>query len=305
MSTGYDVQMDSYFVTEKEKDQRLDKYLSKRFPDYSRSYFQDLITRQLVLVNGEVVKKRIEVQEGDEVEIEFALTSQIAVEPENIPLSLLYEDADLIVVNKPAGMVIHPAVGNWTGTFVNALLFHCQLEGEGLRPGIVHRLDKETSGVLVAAKNSEAHQKLVALFASRAVKKEYLAITIGNPKDQIIEGNIGRDRFKRQQMTLVESGGKSAKTVVKSLAYNAKLALVDLFPETGRTHQLRVHLKSIGCPILGDSLYGNLQINKKLQVTRQLLHAYRLTFPHPTTGKEVSFEAPIPEDMQMIIDTIR
>ena len=296
--------MDSYFVSEKEKDQRLDKYLSKRFPDYSRSYFQNLITRQLVLLNGEVVKKRIEVHEGDEIEVEFALTPEISVEPENIPLNIIFEDDDIIVVNKPPGMVVHPAIGNWSGTFVNALLYHCKLEGEGLRPGIVHRLDKDTSGIMVAAKSSEAHQKLVALFASRSVTKEYLAITIGNPGNRTIEGNIGRHKVRRQQMAVLEEGGKPAKTVVQTEKYNSQLALVHLFPETGRTHQLRVHLKSVGCPILGDILYGNLQLNKKLGAARQLLHAYKLTFPHPIKGNEMAFEAPIPEDIQTLINKI-
>lgn len=285
------VGMESFFVTEKEKDQRLDKYLSSRFPNYSRSYFQNLITRRLVFLNGEVVKKRVEVAEGDEIEVEFALTPEIAVEPENIPLNILFEDDDLIVINKPCGMVVHPAVGNWTGTFVNALLYHCKLEGEGLRPGIVHRLDKDTSGVMVAAKNSEAHQKLVELFAERAVEKEYVAITQGNPGNRVITGNIGRHRVRRQQMAVLQEGGKTAETLVKTVQHKGDKAVVHLFPKTGRTHQLRVHLKSVKTPILGDSLYG-----QATSAPRLLLHAYRLSFHHPRTGQRVSFEAPIPEE---------
>ncbi|MCH9704290.1 MAG: RluA family pseudouridine synthase [Chlamydiae bacterium] len=281
--------MESFFVSEKEKDQRLDKYLSKRFPDYTRSYFQNLITRKLVLLNGEVVKKRVEVREGDEIEVEFALTPEIAVEPEDIPLDILYEDDDLIVVNKPCGMVVHPAVGNWTGTFVNALLYHCRLEGEGLRPGIVHRLDKDTSGVMVAAKNSDAHQKLVEQFAERGVEKEYVAIVNGNPGNRLIEGNIGRHRVRRQQMAVVSEGGKHAETLVKTKSHNERRAVVHLFPKTGRTHQLRVHMKSIGCPIVGDPIYGTAG-------DRLFLYAYRLTFSHPNGGKRVTFEAPLPKE---------
>ncbi len=296
--------MDSYFVSEKEAGQRLDCYLSNRFPSHSRSYFQNLIHRGLVLLNGKQVKKRIEVGENDAIEVEFALTPEIAITPEPIPLDLLYEDDSILVVNKPPGMVVHPAVGHWTGTFVNALLYHCKLEGEGLRPGIVHRLDKDTSGVMVAAKNSAVQQKLVTLFTSRAVEKEYVAITIGNPGNRIIEGNIGRHPMKRQQMALLEEGGKAAKTVVTSSSHNAQLAVVYLFPETGRTHQLRVHLQSVGSPILGDSLYGNMQCNQKFGAERQLLHAHRLTLSHPVTDDRMSFTAPIPQDIQSFIDTI-
>ena len=290
----YDHPMESYFVSEKEKNQRLDKYLSKRFPTYTRSYFQNLISRKLVLLNGEVVKKRVDVQEGDEVEVEFAITPEISVEPENIPLNIIFEDDDLIVINKPAGMVVHPAVGNWTGTFVNALLYHCKLEGEGLRPGIVHRLDKDTSGVMVAAKNSEAHQKLVSLFADRLVKKEYVAVTVGNPGNRLIEGNIGRHKVRRQLMTVLTEGGKFAQTLVKTEKHNEQFALVHLFPTTGRTHQLRVHLKSVGTPIYGDPLYGT-----KPGAARLLLHAFRLTFIHPRTNEEVTFKAPLPPEISI------
>ncbi|MFN0065543.1 MAG: RluA family pseudouridine synthase, partial [Chlamydiales bacterium] len=299
---------DTFFVTEKESGLRLDKLLAAHFPQYSRTYFQQLISDNLVLVNGDVVKKRTLVTEGDEIEVEFALTPEISLEPENIPLDILYEDEEMIAVNKPAGMVVHPAVGNWTGTFVNALIFHCNnlsLEKERIRPGIVHRLDKETSGVLIAAKNERSHQMLVALFAERKVLKEYVAITIGNPGNRTITGNIGRHPTKRKQMAIVKEGGREAQTRVESREHGERLAVCHLFPTTGRTHQLRVHLKSVGCPILGDSLYGNPQLNEKYKVNRQLLHAYKLTLTHPVTQEKLVIEAPIPDDIQTHIKRMR
>ena len=296
--------MDAFFVSEKEKEQRLDKYLSHKFPDYSRSYFQFLIQEKLVLINGEVVKKRTLVQEGDEIEVEFALTPEISLEAENIPLKILYEDADIIAIDKPAGMVVHPAVGNWSGTFVNALLYHCKLEGEGLRPGIVHRLDKDTTGLLIAAKNEKAQQALVEAFASRKIQKEYLAICVGNPQNCTITGNIGRHPVRRKQMTVLETGGKEAKTVVQTVKSNSFFSYVHLFPETGRTHQLRVHLKSVGCPILGDPIYGTPSFNQKNGADRTLLHAYKLKLTHPISGEELLLEAPIPTDIQSFIAKI-
>lgn len=282
---------------------RLDKFLALRFPEYSRQYFQHLIEQKLVLVNGEQEKKRTFLSEGDEIEIEFALTPEIAVTPENIPLDILYEDDDLLVINKPPGLVVHPAVGNWSGTFVNALLYHCrQLSPEhSLRPGIVHRLDKETSGVLCAAKNEKAQQKLVEAFAQRKVHKTYLAICIGKPGDRTITGKIGRHPTKRKEMALLTDKGKESTTHCKTLAYNEKLSVVRLIPETGRTHQLRVHMKHVGSPILGDTVYGNAQFNERAGTSRQLLHAFILQFPHPITGKMVEVKAPLPDDMKKFI----
>ena len=299
-----DLETESIFIQKGEEKVRLDKLLTLRFPDYSRSYFQKLIEDGLVLVNGAVTKKATLLNEGDEIEIEFSLTPGISVEPEEIALEILYEDDDLIAVNKPAGMVVHPAVGNWSGTFVNALLFHCKQlpHSEDLRPGIVHRLDKETSGVLLAAKNEYVHQRLVAAFASREVKKEYIAICLGNPKNRLITGNIGRHPTQRKKMALLPKGGKEALTKCETVAYDESLALVHLFPETGRTHQLRVHMQAIGHPILGDSLYGNPSLNQKWKAKRQLLHAYRLLFTHPTQKKSMAITAPIPKDIQSFID---
>lgn len=294
------------FVSEDEVELRLDKLLALKFPAYSRQYFQYLIHEKLVLVNGKQVKKGMKLQEGDEIEVEFALTPEVSLEPEAIPLDILFEDEDLIAINKPAGLVVHPAVGNWSGTFVNALLYHCKQlpKGDTLRPGIVHRLDKETTGVLVAAKNERAQQLMVEQFAGRKIEKEYLAICIGNPGNRLINGNIGRHPIHRKEMALLEGRGREAHTRCESLAHNSFLSVVRLLPETGRTHQLRVHLRSVGTPILGDCLYGNAALNKKWGASRHLLHAYRLRFQHPIRQVEIVLKAPIPQDMESFIQQI-
>lgn len=293
-------------VSEEETSYRLDKLLALRFPEYSRQYFQYLIREKLVLVNGNLVKKAAKLEEGDEIEVEFALTPEISLEPEAIPLDILFEDGDLIAINKPAGMVVHPAVGNWSGTFVNALLYHCKQlpKGDVLRPGIVHRLDKETSGVLVAAKNERTQQLMVELFANRQIKKEYLAICVGNPGNRLMEGNIGRHPVRRKEMAILEGKGREARTRCESIAHNQTLSLVRLFPETGRTHQLRVHLKAAGTPILGDSVYGIPSMNKKFDAHRQMLHAYALRFKHPIRKEEIELKAPVPQDMEKFINLI-
>lgn len=296
---------DLLVVTDEEAGERLDKILARRFKEvYSRTYFQYLIDEQLVLLNGIPVKKRIKPQEGDEIEVEFAVTPEIQLSPEAIPLSIIYEDEHLLVVNKPAGMVVHPAPGNWTGTFVNALLYHCgslpHSTSAPLRPGIVHRLDKETSGVLVAAKTLEMQQKLTALFASRQVYKEYLAICIGNPPEGEINAPVGRHPIHRKQMAVVPSG-KQAISYCHTIGWNGKLSVVRVVIATGRTHQIRVHLKYKGTPVLGDSLYGNSSLNHYYGAERQLLHAANIKFQHPLTGEQLDLSAPPPEDMDKFI----
>lgn len=299
---------DLIVINEDEAGERLDKILANRFQSIkSRTYFQYLIEERKVLVNGEPAKKRLRPKVGDEVQVEFIVTKEIGLEPEAIPLDIVYEDHDILVINKPAGMVVHPAVGNWTGTFVNALLYHCQnlLENHSdqtLRPGIVHRLDKNTSGLLIAAKTSDAHQKLIEMFSSKKVYKEYLAICVGNPGNQEINAPIGRHPVERKMMAVVKEGGKEALSIVKTLAHHDKLSLVSVILATGRTHQIRVHVKSVGTPILGDDVYGNASFNKKYGVSRQMLHAYVLKFIHPISGKELEFKVPPPQDMQAIIN---
>lgn len=291
----------SLIVSEAEAGLRLDKFLAQRFPEQSRTYFQHLIEKQLVLLNESPVKKREKVAAGDTVEVEFALTPELSLEPENIPLDILYEDEAILVVNKPAGLVVHPGTGNWSHTFVNALLYHCQdlnLETTvDLRPGIVHRLDKDTTGLLIAAKTEQAQAKLVAAFASRQVKKIYLAICIGKPKAETIQTYMGRHPTKRTAMAVL-SEGKLAITHVKPLKTWENLSLAEITLETGRTHQIRVHMQYRSTPILGDPIYGSSKANAHYNIHRQLLHAFRLEFSHPITGKQLNFEAPLPEDMK-------
>lgn len=298
---------DILVVTEEETGERLDKILASRFKEvYSRTYFQYLIDEHLVLLNGAPVKKRIKPQAGDEIEVQFAATPEIQLTPEPIPLEILYEDEHLLAINKPAGLVVHPAPGNWSGTFVNGLLYHCsQLtrQDNSLRPGIVHRLDKDTSGVLVAAKTLEMQQKLTALFASRQVYKEYWAICIGRPSDGEISAPIGRHPIHRKQMAIIPNG-KPAASVIQTLGWNEKLSIVQVVIATGRTHQIRVHLKYKGTPVLGDSLYGNPSINQYYNVQRQLLHAIRVKFQHPITGQELELTAPLPLDMLRLMRKI-
>lgn len=284
-------------VSEEEAGIRLDKLLSFRFPNFSRTYFQYLIESGGVLVNEEKWKKRHIPQSGDEIEICFLLTPEIKLEPEDIPLTIVYEDDEIIAINKPAGMVVHPAIGHPSHTFVNALLFHCKYleKGDSLRPGVVHRLDKDTSGLLIAAKTQAMHSDLIELFATRQIKKNYLAICLGNPGHATLNAPIARHPVRRKEMAVVE-GGKPSTTHCQTLKANAHLSLVNLKLITGRTHQIRVHMKHHGTPILGDPIYGSSSANQKYQVSRQMLHAHTLSFIHPRTKQEISLTATPPND---------
>ena len=297
---------DSLIVNQWEAGERLDKILATRFKEhYSRTYFQYLIENGLVFLNEIPQKKRIKVKEGDEIEIRFASLPEISISPENIPLTILYEDDHLLAINKPAGMVIHPAPGNWSGTFVNALLFHCSTlnVSDNLRPGIVHRLDKETSGILLAAKSLEMQQKLIELFASRKIYKEYMAISIGNPQEGMISEPIGRHPVNRKQMAVIPNG-KPAITHVHLIEKKGPLNLLKIVIATGRTHQIRVHLKFKGAPVLGDCTYGNPADNQKFGAKRQMLHAALLKFQHPITGQNLELKAPFPEDFLFFVEKL-
>ncbi len=304
---------ETVIITEEEAGQRLDKILAQRFSDVrSRTYFQDLIADHCVLLNGSPVKKRVQPKVGDEIEIAFRAAPELELKAEAIPLDILYEDETLLAINKPAGMVVHPAVGNWSGTFVNALLYHCQqlLPShqqilDPIRPGIVHRLDKETTGILLAAKTPLAQQKLIELFSSRRVFKEYLAICVGNPGEGEIAAPIGRHPVHRKLMTVLEEGGRAALSRISTLAHDSQLSLVSIVLVTGRTHQIRVHMKYRGTPVLGDPLYGSASANQRYQKSRQMLHAWRVRFEHPLTGKLIELEAPIPSEMQELIKKIK
>ena len=294
---------DLFFITAEEAGERLDKVLASRFSDhYSRSYFQQLIELGHVLLNGSPVKKRVKPQEGDALEILFVALAPTDAIAEEIPLDILYEDDEIIVVNKPAGMVVHPAPGNYTGTFVNALLFHCKEIETGaseLRPGIVHRLDKETSGVMVAGKTLYAQARLMEQFAGRTVQKTYMAVCQGKPKEGLFSAPIGRHPKERIKMAVVPEG-KEAVTMIKVLGSKGDLTLVEARPHTGRTHQIRVHLKALGAPILGDQLYGK----PTDKAGRQLLHAHTLSFSHPKTGKLLTFQALMPEDIRKYYESL-
>lgn len=295
---------DSFTVQLEQAGNRLDKVLADYFKNSgSRTYFQMLIEKGLVRLNGAPVKKRFKVEAGDEVDVFFAASPEIDLVPQDISLDVLFEDHDLVIVNKPAGMVVHPAPGNWNGTFVNALLYHCRYIPEfnsslsSSRPGIIHRLDKDTSGVLVAAKSLKAQQLMIEMFASRQVYKEYWTICHGNPGTCQINAPIGRHPVQRKLMCVREDG-KAALTLCETLQTTQELSLVKVILATGRTHQIRVHLKHKGCPILGDAVYGSKHVNARFpQITRQQLHAKKLRFIHPITKAEIDCEAPFPHDM--------
>jgi len=298
---------DFFIVSPDEAKTRLDKLLSIHFPEHSRTYFQYLIEQGCVLVNGIPLKKRETPKAGDEIEICFLLTPEISLEPQDIPLDILFEDEHLIAVNKPANMVVHPAPGHPNNTFVNALLFHCrnlQYTNNSVRPGIVHRLDKDTSGILIAAKTAQTHSKLVEMFSERRIQKNYLAICVGTPKEGVIDAPIKRHPIQRKEMTVCFEKGKEAKSICKVLGKNQHLSFLEIQLLTGRTHQIRVHLKHMGTPVLGDPIYGSVSANKRFNAVRQLLHAYRLHFTHPITNIPIDLEAPIPKDLLLFAETI-
>jgi 23S rRNA pseudouridine1911/1915/1917 synthase len=302
----HDELTDFFIVSPEESKTRLDKLLSARFSGHSRTYFQYLIEQGCVLVNGAPLKKREAPKAGDEIEVCFLLTPEISLEPQNILLDILFEDDHLIAVNKPAGMVVHPAPGHPKNTFVNALLFHCRNlpSIDPIRPGIVHRLDKDTSGILIAAKTAQAHIKLVELFSNRHIQKTYLAICVGTPKEGLIDAPIKRHPMQRKEMTICFERGKEAKSLCKILKKNQHLSLVEIQLLTGRTHQIRVHLKHIGAPVLGDLVYGSPSANKRFNAARQLLHAHQLNFIHPMTNCLIHLSAPIPQDLLQFTEII-
>jgi 23S rRNA pseudouridine1911/1915/1917 synthase len=294
---------------------RLDVALRKELPRFSRSFIARLLKDGAILVDSKAAKPSHKVRGGESVSIELPEPEVIAARPENIPLEILFEDHDIIVVNKPAGMVTHPSSGHTSGSLVNALLYHCTdlstINGS-LRPGIVHRLDKDTSGVIVAAKNDEAHRGLAEQFAERLIKKEYLALCHGNPNvaSFTCTGRIGRHRTHRTEMTVVrgENEGREACTefvVAERFAGPSKMFCVHAFPKTGRTHQIRVHLAKSGYPVLGDGLYGKEAALPEYGLFRHALHARRLILRHPREDREMAFEAPLPADMQGALEKLR
>ena len=292
---------------------RLDRQIQETHPDFSRSRIEGLIKGGFVTVNGAVAEKAgMKVAEDDEIVVEIPPPVPAVPEPEDIPLDVVYEDADMLVVNKAPGMVVHPAPGHFTGTLVNALLHHCpDLSGIGgvARPGIVHRLDQDTSGLIVVAKSQAAMDGLVKAFAShKNIEKTYLAVVHGRPRLDAgrIENLIGRHPVDRKRMAIVEKNGKVAITnyrMLESSNRHLNLASVVCRIETGRTHQIRVHMASLGCPVIGDKVYGKPALDKKLEPVpvRQMLHAWKLKLWHPVRREQMSFVAPIPADMKLFL----
>ena len=285
---------------------RLDIFLTEIQTDITRSYIKKLIETERVTVNGAPAKAHYKLKEGDRVEVEVPDPEPLEVKPEPIPLSIVYEDESLIVIDKPPGMVVHPAPGHSGGTLVNALLHHCDdLAGIGgvERPGIVHRLDKDTSGLIVAAKTDASMQSLTRQFKERDIHKVYLALAKGTleSKTGTINVPIGRHKTHRKKMSTHTSAGRDAQTQYEVIRQLDGFAYLQLFPRTGRTHQLRVHLASIGHPILGDLLYGGTLGPGLPKIARQALHAHQLELTHPTTGKLLQFQSPLPPDMVILL----
>ena len=294
---------------------RLDTFLRERFPDVSRGAIQRLIEEGNVTVNGKPTKANHSPRAAEQIEIRWPDPKAAEAKPQEMPLEILFEDDELIVLNKAAGVVVHPAAGNEENTLVNALLHHCsgKLSGIGgvARPGIVHRLDKDTSGCLVVAKTDPAHLSLSEQFAGRSVEKTYAAILCGElpQKAGEINGAIARHETQRKKMTVTEKG-REARTGFKILERLKSSTYVEAYLFTGRTHQIRVHFHHIGFPIVGDEIYGPRQNKRLTELTRytasrQMLHAGKLSFTHPTTGKKMSFSAPLPKDFEKTLAALR
>ena len=299
--------METIFAADKDGE-RLDVFLVRQQPELSRAHVQKIIASGDVLVDGRGRKANFKLKAGSSVSFNLPEASPIEVKPEDIPLDILYEDEDIIVVNKARGMVVHPAAGVNSGTLVNALLFHCHdlsgINGE-IRPGIVHRLDKDTPGVMVAAKNDKAHLNLAEQIGMKTAHRSYLAVVHGNIKEEagIIKGDIGRHPTDRKRMAIVQENGKPAVTRFRVLERFGDYTLVECRLETGRTHQIRVHLTSIGHPLVNDPKYGRCK--SPFGIKGQALHSRKLTLKHPATGAEMIFEAPLPEDMEKILAALR
>ncbi|MBU5487554.1 RluA family pseudouridine synthase [Clostridium sp. MSJ-8] len=297
-----------FYINDENVGIRIDKYLNNIFKDKSRSYLQGLIEKEYVKVNDKCIKSNYKLRLNDRLEMNLPEPELLKVEPENIPIDILYEDRDVIVVNKSKGMVVHPAPGNYNGTLVNAVLYHCKdlssINGV-IRPGIVHRIDKDTSGVLVIAKNDEAHNFLSEQLKNHTMKREYYALTEGiiTSDEGVIDKPLGRNKNDRLKFAIVE-GGKRAVTHYNVLErYNKGYTLVKCVLETGRTHQIRVHMASIHHPLVGDPVYGLKK--QRIKTNGQMLHAKVLGFIHPTTREYMEFTTELPDEFQTIIDSLR
>ena len=300
--------MKEYIVSQEEKGKRLDTYIPSVDTDITRTSAQRLIEDGNILVNGKNAKVSYKIQENDKISVEIPKPKQIELKAQNIPIEIIYEDSDIIVVNKPKGMVVHPANGNPDGTLVNAIMAICKVSLSGIggeiRPGIVHRIDKDTSGLLIVAKNDNAHVKMSEQIKNHEVKKTYIALVRGVFKENeaTIDMPIGRSPSDRKKMA-VNKNGKNAITHIKVLKRFDKYTLLRVNIETGRTHQIRVHLSHIGYPIVGDYTYSNGK--NEFDVIGQCLHAQKLEFKHPITQKDMCLEAELPQYFKDILDKLK
>ena len=298
--------MEKLFFTIEKGGERIDKYLSEQLEDMTRSHIQKLIKENMVRVNGMAVKSNFKLSASDQIEVEIPELKEPDILPENIPLDILYEDQDILVVNKPKGMVVHPAPGHYTGTLVNAIMYHCKDNLSGIngvmRPGIVHRIDMDTTGSLLICKNDRAHRALAEQLKEHSITRKYHAIVHGRLKEDegTIDKPIGRHPIDRKKMSVHCTNGREAITHYRVLKRFQQFTYIECQLETGRTHQIRVHMSSIGHPILGDQVYGPAKCPYKLQ--GQTLHAKILGITHPTTGEYMEFDAPLPDYFQGLLE---
>ena len=296
-------------VSPEEAGVRIDKYLAEQLPDITRSHLQKLLKDGSVQMNGKPVKASTKTAAGAVIELTIPEPEEPEILPEDIPLDILYEDSDVILINKPKDMVVHPAAGHYTGTLVNALMYHCKGDLSGingvLRPGIVHRIDKDTTGVLIVCKNDKAHNALAEQLKEHSITRKYRAIVCGNLKEDegTVDAPLGRHPQDRKKMAIVRTGGKRAVTHYRVLERFGNYTYIECQLETGRTHQIRVHMASLGHPLLGDEVYGRVKSPFKLE--GQTLHAMVLGFIHPTTGEYMEFEAPLPEYFEKLLEKLR
>ena len=300
----------NFEVLSEDADSRIDRYLAQQMPDQSRSFLQKLIREEQITVNGRPVKANYRLQPEDQVLVIVPDPQLPDILPENIPLDILYEDSDVLVINKPKGMVVHPAAGHYTNTVVNAVMYHCQGNLSGIngvmRPGIVHRIDMDTTGAIVICKNDQAHQSLAQQLKEHSITRSYQAIVWNNLKEDegTVDRPIGRHPVDRKKMAVNEKNGKPAVTHYRVLERFGRFTYIECRLETGRTHQIRVHMASIGHPLLGDEVYGPSG-KQPFRLQGQCLHAMTLGFRHPSTGEYVEFEAPLPEYFTQLLKNFR
>ena len=300
----------NFEVLSEDADSRIDRYLAQQMPDQSRSFLQKLIREEQITVNGRPVKANYRLQPEDQVLVIVPDPQLPDILPENIPLDILYEDSDVLVINKPKGMVVHPAAGHYTNTVVNAVMYHCQGNLSGIngvmRPGIVHRIDMDTTGAIVICKNDQAHQSLAQQLKEHSITRSYRAIVWNNLKEDegTVDRPIGRHPVDRKKMAVNEKNGKPAVTHYRVLERFGRFTYIECRLETGRTHQIRVHMASIGHPLLGDEVYGPSG-KQPFRLQGQCLHAMTLGFRHPSTGEYVEFEAPLPEYFTQLLKNFR